>query len=364
MTLRSSMACRSALLVAAVTLMVFAPTSCKKFGLGGASAGDGGAKGDDDSLAGAFSEGGVVERSADEVTQMGGNAGDHQGDSLAGQSGASGDAGIGSTVGGGGGEAILSTRSPDDFAGLVLWLEATDTDCQVDEAGRIAHCFDKSGNLNDAVREELAHQPTFMENVFNGHGVVSFQPRVVEGGPDEPKTMFVADAESLWLGTRDFLYAFVGSCTNPTSVDYLDYGYGTVLSKQDTFPPYSGVALISNYPSIVPQAPSVPRFGFQVTTRGDFVLSQNVHLNDGIFRLHVGRRVGIELELRINGVVQGLARTTSVLDVSMLGQPVRIGGSPGSAFVGELAEILIVAGATSDDDVAALERGLMNKYGL
>jgi hypothetical protein len=376
MLVRRGRSWRVALLsMGAVALAGSGAPSCKKFGqvretpVGGAS------RGGDDSAAGAASDGEAIGGNRGDSTGRSSNlagmseGGPEQNLGVGGQSGASGEGGVGEPFGGGSsggerGELIPVEKSPSDFDGLVLWLRATEAHCPTDEAGRIARCLDGSENSNDAVSEGLEHQPILIDNVINGHGVISFQPQVVDEGSDAPDVLLVADSESLRLGTQDFIYALVGSWTNPTSISYLDYGYGTAVSKQDPFPPYSGVALVANYPGITPGTPTMARFAFQATTHGAVVLSQDLNLNDGVTRLCVARRVGAELELRINGAVDGKVRTTSVLDVSMPGQPVRIGGRPGSAFVGEIAEVVIIRGKTSDDDVAALERGLMGKFGL
>jgi hypothetical protein len=272
----------------------------------------------------------------------------------------SGGEGTGPDAGGGAGAGMGPAREPSSFEGLVLALVASSERCATDGQLRISRCVDGSGHANHAEQNETKRQPTLVHDALHGHAVIHF------GAVDAvARPLVVADASSLHLARRDFVVAMVARWTNSTDPIAGVYGgYGMMLSKQTKFDPYWGLVLLANYPSINGTYAAAARIGLQLDLVGSSVLSSSTKLNDGVFRLFVGRRIGSNLEVRINGVAESRMETATVSDISTEGYPLIIGGSDGAPLIGDVAEIAIIGGAVTESDLSELERYFIREYAL
>lgn len=98
--------------------------------------------------------------------------------------------------------------------------------------------------------------------------------------PDlQARTLVVEDAASLRLAEEDFVVALVAAWTNDTDVVDSGYGgYGIMLTKQTMLDPYSGLALLANYPGLASNHPTAARFAVQLDLDGSHALSASTKL--------------------------------------------------------------------------------------
>lgn len=87
-------------------------------------------------------------------------------------------------------------------------------------------------------------------------------------------------------------------------------------------------------------------------------------LNNDRFRVCAARRNGDELEVRINGVLEGKVRMQAGIDLSFPGADVLVGGLACEALDGDVAEVVVIHEQTRPDELAAVERYLLEKYAL
>lgn len=268
-----------------------------------------------------------------------------------------------------GGAPLRETLKPADFERLALWLDATAEDCSIDSKQKVVQWLDHSGNGNDANADPQFAMPTFTQGVVNGHAALHFLAQLNNNLPDEPSLLVVRDSNSLQFGNEDFAYLVVARNNNsvqPRAVGLAPtyIGSGVLLSKQDSFLPYRGVALLCNYPSNITGSPAYSRFGIQLEAGGALTLSYSDQLNDSLFRLYVARRSGADLAVRINGAAEGVSRVASDLDASAARRNLLIGGVSTQPFVGDIAELAVIRGHVADPDLAAIERYFLGKYAL
>ena len=64
--------------------------------------------------------------------------------------------------------------TPDEIAGLTLWLRADDLVDALGDGGRVTEWQDQSGNGNDFVQPSGTDRPTLRTGIFNGHAAVEF----------------------------------------------------------------------------------------------------------------------------------------------------------------------------------------------
>lgn len=284
-------------------------------------------------------------------------------DSAAGAGGAS--AGTqtgGSDTGGAGGQA--TALPPSSFPQLVLWLEATNETCTVDEDQTVSHWVDLSSASNDASTRDGFLQPEYVEAVANGHDALRFEPVAVANKPDDPTALEVSDSASLDFGTGDFAYLLVMRWSNSTLPTPGYLGSGAIIAKQSIKPGFPGVLLLANYPAFFADVPASTRLAVQLELGGAFVVSRTDGFAGDDFRLYVARRVGTEFSLRVNGEHENGSRISPDLDLGATDAPLLLGGNSGMPLRGDIAELVALRGSTSDVDFAALEAGLMDKYGL
>jgi hypothetical protein len=187
--------------------------------------------------------------------------------------------------------------------------------------------------------------------------------RELAGAPNAGTFLTIGDDSSLQFAREDFAYVVVANWHNSNTPANQYAGYGRIVSKQSLVPPFRGVVLLANYPTINVGGPTATRFVTQLDVEGDAVFSSWSNLNDDAVRVYASRRVGGVVAARIDGQTVGEFHM-SPSDVSEPGAPVMIGGSTGEGLDGNIAEVVVLHGATSVAGLAALERHLMSKYGV
>jgi hypothetical protein len=155
------------------------------------------------------------------------------------------------------------------------------------------------------------------------------------------------------LGTGDFLVEMVAAWTTMS--------ISAVSLFEISNPPQNAMAfaMLEDATSHGLNAVEAPSLGSTAAT----VTSTSTNLGDGNFRLLGARRVGASatptLEVRVNGAAAGSTTSGAGSD---LGVTTRTQIGPGSSL--KVAEVIVVRGATSADDLARLESYLMTKYAL
>lgn len=293
----------------------------------------------------------------------GGSHGGDEADAIAGQGGNAGAAHgtikDGGRDGGFGGDIGIA-----DLDHVVMWLEATSDNCVRGGDGLVSKIVDRSRLGNDAVERIPYAKPPYIEDVVNGHAALRFEPNASGGNPDDPTSLLVSDSSSLQFGKDDFAYILVMRWSNEVTTRQTYAGSGVILGKQLMPFPYPGILLMANYPAFFGGAPASSRLAVQLEVGGPFAVSYSDGLNDSKFRVHVVRRLGTDLALRINGVREGGTILSAHFDVSAIGAPLVIGGNPQAPLRGDIAELVALRGTTTDADLAGIEVKLMDKYAL
>jgi hypothetical protein len=237
---------------------------------------------------------------------------------------------------------------------LVLWLAADGSYSLVD--GGVVW-KDKSDAGNDAVQDDPAHQPGYLDGGTDGsvagNGVVHF---------DGTSWLQIADSVSLEWATSDFgLYAVVRHTNVAPS-------YAIVYSKWTDTPPYPGIFLWANYP-YGPTHTGPAETGYITRLDTDHELFSDGGLNDDQMRVVGIRKTGDHFELRVAGQLAADTPDAGGYDAAAfdaVGRPVYLGGRPQlvQMLQGDIAEIAGLKGTVSDKEQSDLEAYLKSKYGL
>ena len=220
--------------------------------------------------------------------------------------------------------------SPKDFAGLALWLDASvGVVADPQKVGFVKRWLDQSGNGNNAEKMD-----------FNGTGI-ALDPSAIKGHDaltcGYQTNLQVADAPSLQFGTGGFLIAAV-----------LKYG-----PNANSYP-YS---LLAKSPTLEFWFPALNAYNFNFTVGAK---SLTTSFTTPKFTTLIAQPT---MALDFDGTTSTGPAATD--DVSSVGASFSICGSSGStAPMAEFAEIIMVKGAASPGDVAALKAYFKSKYGL
>ncbi len=233
--------------------------------------------------------------------------------------------------------------TPASVKTLVLWLDATKS--LTSTGSLVSKWPDQSGKGNHATQSSSGNQPTIVSSGIGGKRAVRFD--------GSTSYLVIADASTLQFGTGDFYIGVVASYANPTSV------YSTFYGKFEAVSPQRGAGLFGNH-----AATSTSKLYVWLDKTSGYVTPSSGY-NDGKARLYAVRRAGTDLELRVGGAVMFKA-TPPAIDVSASGQNVWVGGRGTDAqfLDGMIAEVVVLAGVTSDADVTLIEDYLTAKYGL
>jgi len=241
--------------------------------------------------------------------------------------------------------------SPGLLPGLVLWLDAGKGIVPTD-GSRVNLWRDQSPEQNHARQTTLAAMPILAASQIQGLPAVTFDGMAT--------VLSIADATSLEWGVGDYAL-FAVARSNSTDADRMLY-----LKSAFDFP-YSGPSLIlgPNYGTT-----SAAQLAMQ-DDANDYALSSVGGYNDNAFRLFGGRRAGLTVEARVNGVVVGSTTERVNVNVDARNRTANIGNHgydnapPGfQSLKGAIAEIVAIKGPITDADLATLESYLMTKYGL
>ena len=238
---------------------------------------------------------------------------------------------------------------------LVLWLDAAKG--VTIAGGLVTRWADQTTNQNHATQAIVLREPKLDPTAINNLPAVEFKSNV---GTPQGNMLVLADSASLQWGTGDFLIAAVARFDNDPK-DGLVAGAATFYSKfRFNMNLYTGAILLGNAPGM-PYQPGVALSLASMTQAS----AQSTY-NDGTFRLYLGRRSGVLLELRVNGAQVGMMTTPSI-DVSASGSPATLGAEADANVLrlnGKIAELLACKGQIADGDLISLERYLTTKYGL
>ncbi len=292
-----------------------------------------------------------------------GEGGSSEGGGASGGVGTAGDFAAGS----GSGPAPSGPLEPQDFAGLVLWLEPSLDACAVDEQQHVNFCQDLSGWNNHMAQADQARQPQLQADVVNAHDALIFEPPTPFGSSRPPVTLHAADANSLHFGRGDFTCTVVTRWRNKAELawdgdTYVYSGYGTLLFKTEADHPYRGFALFANYPNVIGATYTHSRFAVHLDLLGTVVMTYQANLNDDEFRVFTTRRSGSVLELRVNGQPDSHTQIPASQDTTTVGNQLILGGVEGAPFRGDVLELVLISGNTPVTDIARLEQHYIEKF--
>jgi hypothetical protein len=233
--------------------------------------------------------------------------------------------------------------------GLSLWLVAS-KGVTADGSNQVTKWADQSGNTNDATQgASEPTQPTLVATATNNLPAIHF-----EGGAH----LEMADNASLQLGTGDFALTLVMRHTTQTT----NGNYGLVFAKQALTSGYPGIAVFVDIPQATTFYGQVDIAHYAATTTSG--------LNDNTPHVFGFRRAGATVTTRLDGVDDGSSTTDAGnTDCTATGVPARIGAggegnSAGQQLKGDVSEVVLVKGATTAQDLSALEKYLKAKYAL
>lgn len=235
-------------------------------------------------------------------------------------------------------------------AKLVLWLDA-DRNFDLVDGGVVWK--DQSPEGNHAIQDTLARQPAHFDGGVGDagtRGVVRFSGN---------QYLSIADDPSLQWGAGDYaIYVVVRHSNNPSGGN----PYAIVYAKWIDTAPFTGPFIFANYPETVTTG-YVSRVDDAREARTDG------GLNDGKLRLVGTRKLGNDLELRINGTkadqIDAGGYDTTAFNAFDAG-PV-IGGRASAGFQaleGDIAELIAIKGTLSDTEQANIEAFLKTRHGL
>jgi hypothetical protein len=260
------------------------------------------------------------------------------------------------------GESGPIARGPEEFANLVLWLDAA-VGIDLDGGGRVATWTDRSPLKHVARPGGVA--PSVLPNAWRGHPGVHFD---LEAG--KTSWLTIDDHSSLRWETGDFALLAVAQHRNPPSPADNPVSYGSLYAKQTNVRPYPGPAVFLNdpWPAFSTSGPTTSGISFQVTSIGSYVVeSTRTGFNDGSIHLITALKRARVLRLRIDRAGAGVTTMPDLPNASSPGASVTIGANPFSAMQqlkGEVFALVAITGAVEDSEVAGLERYLSERYEL
>jgi hypothetical protein len=263
----------------------------------------------------------------------------------AGSDGSAGGAGGAASLGGsaGAGAAPVDAGAPVDarggswapssLAGLVLWLDARDSDSlQLREQDELVRWFDRSPAHNDAFPEGPGAGPRLRK--AKGRAEVAWEPSSTK--------LTVKDAQSLQLGTSDFVVAM--SARYPRAPE----AGMSLLAKQLGVPPFTGIVLFAS--DVVSEA----------RQRGTVLamLAQDQQLpsvrsgyDDGEPHVVVLRRAQGRLDLFVDGRLDASMASRGT-NVDAAGYDLYLGAP--FPYRGGITEVVLARAAVSDAELANL----------
>lgn len=284
--------------------------------------------------------------------------------------GDAGDAAVDAKIDAGGDAAIdapaeASSIDPMSVVGLALWLDASSG--VTANAGSVSLWADRTPYKNDAAQTIPLRRPTLQASSIHGRPALHFN-KLHDVPNMTGDALVIPDAPSLQWGTGDFYVAVVARFNNVTATDgpglFYDKSFGGTQNGKS-------VAFLGGVPMQLNGGMTAEGIAFNTRVMpGDYVTVIHPY-NDNTPHAFAMQRVGVELDLRIDGV--SVAKSTSSgVDVSNVGGGLGAGSvligadydGTGLRLNGDIAEILAVKGALGQSDRSGLEIYLKEKYGL
>lgn len=234
--------------------------------------------------------------------------------------------------------------SPDDIAGLELWLDANQITGKND-GDTISTWSDVSGNSNNVTQATAGRQPTYKTNIFNGKPIIRFDDAAWPNNDN----LFSTATHTLPSGNGNYSAFIVFS----QAMQVVSWNYAFIWGGRST---KTGVHILS--PSGNGGEQGVAWIGYYGAGSAVFT-----GLNDG--NPHV-------ISLIYNGTnhtpykdsVVGTANNNNNGNVATTGIGVGCNGTEDEVFAGDIAEIIVYDTALSDANRGDVETYLIDKYGI
>lgn len=241
--------------------------------------------------------------------------------------------------------ALSSWTSPDDIAGLQLWLDADDSDTITLNGSTVSQWDDKSGNDYHVTQSTASYQPTYNTAQLNGKNVVTFDGSddhilndsvaSVASGNDVPITMFVV-FKQLSSGTNE---------------------YGVVFGSSSSIQPL--FCMMTNSNQLAAQ---------QRTDAGTLTAAYSSVSSTSAYRVQSIVLSSSNLTVFDNGTSaasSSFSPAQTTLNTFTLGTWRRSGSMNGVAFLHcDIAEVIIYNSALSTSDRESVESYLSTKWGI
>jgi len=214
----------------------------------------------------------------------------------------------------------VAAFSPLDLS-PVLWLDASDTSTITESGGAVSQWDDKSGNGNDVTQGTAANQPTSGTRTLNGLNVLDFDGTTdfltVSGfTASQPITLFAVVEKDTDTSRRIFTGGILG---------------WILVNQQPTS--YAGNYLYGTIGTAVDNTPHIMRHTFNG-------VSSSIHVD--------GTQTG----------PTGNAGTTGITS------PFTLSTSSTQQWDGIIAEIIVIDGTLTADQITATESYLASKWGI
>lgn len=260
-------------------------------------------------------------------------------------------------------DTVPPVYAPGEVRGMVFWFDAAQG-VSLGADGRVALWQDRSSAGFQARPVKVG--PLLLDDAGNGRSAISFAP----SGADTV-LLRIPDDRSLNWNRDDFTVVAVLKHRNHSGPAGALTSYGMIYSKVlSEVPPYVGVQLYANdpWPSYLGLGPTRTGFLLQVAAYKEQGVASTIDgYDDDRVRLLVAMRRKRSFLLRVDGVEIGARSATAIQDIDTEGVPAVMGANPTrheQQLVGELFELVGYRGPMLDEDLMALERYLLMKYGL
>jgi hypothetical protein len=244
-----------------------------------------------------------------------------------------------------------------DASDVVVWLDA---DRGVNQTGdKVTKWTDQSRGHSDFTQSSSQAQPVYVPAAVAGHAVVRFDRT--------RRTVLTAgDSTSLHFGTAGLTVLLAAADKNPVAGGH-GQSVGTIFGKQQVGNDPAEITFAFNW-FTTETTPDEPALHIGVGEVYAGAISNKRTYNDGTFRIITGswRASGrdLDMSLRVNGKADGADQQTNAPDLSLVGQPIRLGESYGQATTADIGEVIVIKGTPALSEVEAWEIYLMTKYGV
>lgn len=232
--------------------------------------------------------------------------------------------------------------SPQNIPGLVVWLDAADSNAVTQSAGVVSYWRDKSPNPIDVSQNTLAARPTYESNVQNGLPALRFTTSQMM----QSASNFTLDRGQTWfvsfraLATGNIFFVEQGPNTNTTNGQFLYGGNNSLM-----YMTRGGASRFIDDPAGRGTTPFLTNVWYVC---GFVTSNNNTASTDVYWSIN-----GASRTCAISGTVTGTA--TNQLYIN---NTARV---PGSNYMGE---ILIYNWAMPSNQVRLVERYLAYKWGV